>query len=212
MGILVASVAALAALSSASAPARPVPPARLNIPSRAAIETAYFAGGCFWGIEGVFEHVRGVRQAVSGYAGGSASRPSYRAVSGGGTGHAETVRVTFDPRVVSYAELMRIFFSVGADPTTRNYQGPDHGPQYRTALFPVTPAQARQARAYIGQLQAAHVFPRPIVTTIEPLRSFTPAEAEHQDFMRRNPLHPYIVANDRPKVAALKRDFPQRYR
>jgi peptide-methionine (S)-S-oxide reductase len=188
----------------------PIP--ALSIPSSANREVAIFAGGCFWGVEGVFEHVRGVTSAVSGYTGGSADRPTYDRVSGGNTGHAEAVRVTFDPRVVRYSDLLRIYFSVVADPTTLNAQGPDHGTQYRTALFPTSPAQQRQGRAYIAQLGAQRVFDRPIVTRIEGLRPFTPAEAEHQDFMAKNPMHPYIVVNDRPKVTALKRLFPKSYR
>jgi len=175
-------------------------------------EVAIFAGGCFWGVEGVFEHVRGVSSAVSGYAGGDTRRPTYAAVSGGTTGHAEAVRVTFDPRVVRYSDLLRIYFSVVADPTTLNYQGPDHGTQYRTALFPTSAAQEKQARAYLAQLTRERVFDRPIVTRIESLRGFTPAEAYHQDYMRRNPNAGYIVANDRPKVEALRRLFPKSYR
>jgi peptide-methionine (S)-S-oxide reductase len=175
-------------------------------------ETAVFAGGCFWGVEGVFEPVRGVTSAVSGYAGGSSARPNYDQVSSGTTGHAEAVRVTFDPRVVRYSDLLRIYFSVVADPTILNAQGPDHGTQYRTALFPTSAAQEKQARAYLAQLRAQRVFDRPIVTRIESLRGFTPAEAEHQDFMAKNPMHPYIVVNDRPKVVALKRLFPKSYR
>ena len=175
-------------------------------------EVAIFAGGCFWGVEGVFEHVRGVSSAVSGYAGGDTRRPTYAAVSGGTTGHAEAVRVTFDPRVVRYSDLLQIYFSVVADPTTLNYQGPDHGIQYRTALFPTSAAQEKQARAYLAQLTRERVFDRPIVTRIESLRGFTPAEAYHQDYMRRNPNAGYIVANDRPKVEALRRLFPKSYR
>jgi len=175
-------------------------------------EVAIFAGGCFWGVEGVFEHVRGVSSAVSGYAGGKTRRPTYDAVSGGDTGHAEAVRVTFDPRVVRYSDLLRIYFSVVADPTTLNYQGPDHGTQYRTALFPTSAAQEKQARAYLAQLRKQHLFDRPIVTRIERLHGFTPAESYHQDYMRKNPNAGYIVANDRPKVEALRRLFPKSYR
>jgi peptide-methionine (S)-S-oxide reductase len=184
----------------------------LSIAPTANREVAIFAGGCFWGVEGVFEHVRGVSSAVSGYTGGSRARPTYDAVSGGATGHAEAVRVTYDPRVVRYSDLLRIYFSVVADPTTLNAQGPDHGTQYRTALFPASAAQEKQARAYIAQLARQRVFDRPIVTRIESLRGFTPAEAYHQDYMRKNPNAGYIVANDRPKVEALKRLFPKSYR
>ena len=175
-------------------------------------EVAYFAGGCFWGVEGVFDHVRGVESAVSGYAGGSTARPSYEQVSTGSTGHAETVRVTFNPRKVRYADLLQIYFSVVADPTQLNRQGPDQGTQYRTALFPVGAAQVTQARAYIAQLGRARAFPRPIVTSIEPMRRFTTAEPYHQDYMAAHPNQPYIVVNDRPKLVGLKRLFPQYYR
>ena len=187
----------------------PIP--ALSIAPSSNREVAIFAGGCFWGVEGVFEHVRGVTSAVSGYTGGKGA-PTYAAVSGGSTGHAEAVRVTYDPRVVRYSDLLRIYFSVVADPTTLNYQGPDHGTQYRTALFPTSAAQERQARAYIAQLTRQLVFDRPIVTRIESLRGFTPAESYHQDYMRKNPNAGYIVANDRPKVIALKRLFPKSYR
>ncbi len=184
----------------------------LSIAPTATRETAIFAGGCFWGVEGVFEHVRGVTSAVSGYTGGTTARPNYDSVSSGTTGHAEAVRVTFDPRVVRYSDLLRIYFSVVADPTMLNAQGPDHGTQYRTALFPTSAAQERQARAYLGQLRAARLFKAPIVTRIESIRGFNPAEGYHQDYMKKNPDAAYIVANDRPKVEALKRLFPKSYR
>ena len=191
---------------------RLTPPPQMVVPATVPREVAYFAGGCFWGVEGVFEHVKGVHSAVSGYAGGTSPRPDYDKVSTGRTGYAETVKVTYDPRVVRYADLLRVYFSVVADPTTLNRQGPDTGTHYRTALFPITPAQVSQARAYITQLRQQRVFPRAIVTRVEPLRSFTPAEAYHQDFMAKNPTHPYIVVNDRPKVAALRRLFPAQFR
>ena len=175
-------------------------------------ETAVFAGGCFWGVEGVFSHVKGVISATSGYAGGAASTASYETVSSGTTGHAESVRVVFDPAQVNYADLLRIYFSVVADPTQVNRQGPDTGTQYRTALFPASPAQERVARAYIAQLTAAHTYTRPIATRIEMNRAFYPAEPYHQDFMARNPNYPYIVFNDRPKVEALRRLFPTNWR
>ena len=198
--------------SSGAAASRIVPAPRTVIASSAPWEVAYFAGGCFWGVEGVFEHVKGVHSAVSGYTGGKTPRPTYTSISGGATGHAEAVKVTFDPRVVRYADLLRVYFSVVADPTQLNRQGPDSGTQYRTALFPVSQPQAVQARAYIAQLAAAKVYPRPIVTRIEPYKGFTVAEAYHQDFMRKNPSYPYIVAHDRPKVAALRTQFPRLYR
>jgi peptide-methionine (S)-S-oxide reductase len=184
----------------------------VSIAPSGASETAIFAGGCFWGVEGVFEHVRGVTSAVSGYTGGSTARPSYDIVSSGTTGHAEAVRVTFDPRVVRYSDLLRIYFSVVADPTRLNAQGPDHGTQYRSALFPTSAAQDKQARAYIAQLGRQRVYDAPIVTKIEAVRGFTPAEDYHQDYMRKNPEAGYIVANDRPKVEALRRLFPKSYR
>ena len=170
-------------------------------------ETAVFAGGCFWGVEGVFEHVKGVKRAVSGYAGSTVRSPDYEMVSSGVTGAAEAVRVDFDPSVVSYADLLRVYFSVVADPTLKNRQGPDVGTQYRTALFPVGTAQARQAKAYVAQLNASKTFSRPVVTTIESGR-FVTAEAYHQNYMRLNPRNPYIVVNDAPKVAALRKLFP----
>ncbi|MCY7397337.1 MAG: peptide-methionine (S)-S-oxide reductase MsrA [Sphingomonas bacterium] len=184
----------------------------LSIAPTANREVAIFAGGCFWGVEGVFEHVRGVTGAVSGYTGGQTERPTYDAVSGGSTGHAEAVRVTYDPRVVRYTDLLRIYFSVVADPTMLNAQGPDRGTQYRTALFPTSAAQEKQARAYIAQLRNQRIFERPIVTKIESLRGFMTAETYHQDYMKKNPNAGYIVANDRPKVEALKRLFPKSYR
>lgn len=175
-------------------------------------ETAIFAGGCFWGVEGVFRHVKGVVSATSGYTGGNAATAGYNSVSTGTTGHAESVKVVFDPRHVNYADLLRVYFSVVADPTEVNRQGPDEGTQYRTALFPLSPAQIRVARAYIAQLGAAHVYPRPIATRLERQQGFFAAEAYHQDFLARNPDYPYIVINDRPKVEALKRLFPSSWK
>jgi peptide-methionine (S)-S-oxide reductase len=188
------------------------PQPSVTAPATGKTETAIFAGGCFWGVEGVFSHVKGVVSATSGYAGGSAGSARYEMVSTGSTGHAEAVRVVFDPSKVSYADLLRVYFSVVADPTTLNVQGPDHGPQYRTALFPQSAGQERVARAYLQQLTAAHVFSRPIVTRIEQTKAFYLAEPYHQDFMAKNPTYPYIVINDAPKVGALRRIFPQLYR
>ncbi|WP_254620925.1 peptide-methionine (S)-S-oxide reductase MsrA [Sphingomonas sp. CL5.1] len=193
---------------SASGGAVAVPAALHREPVSTDRETAIFAGGCFWGVQGVFSHVRGVLSATSGYAGGKAATARYETVSTGTTGHAESVRVVFNPRLVNYADLLRIYFSVVADPTEVNRQGPDRGPQYRTALFPLTPAQASVARDYIAQLSAAHVFARPIATKLETQHGFFAAEAYHQDFMAKNPDFPYIVINDRPKVDALRRLFP----
>jgi peptide-methionine (S)-S-oxide reductase len=184
-----------------------VPPAALVEPAKGHREVAVLAGGCFWGVEGVYEHVKGVRDVTSGFAGRQAAGADYEKVSTGTTGNAEAVRITFDPTQVSYAELLRIFFSVAHDPTEVNRQGPDVGTQYRSAIFPQSPAQVRVAKAYIAQLQRARVFKQPIATRIES-GGFTAAEAYHQDFMRKNPNYPYIVINDKPKVAALKQQFP----
>ena len=171
---------------------------------------AVFAGGCFWGVQGVFQHVRGVTSAVSGYAGGTRAEADYRTVSGGGTGHAEAVSVTYDPAAIRYDELLRIFFSVALDPTQVDRQGPDAGRQYRSALFPQDADQARVARAYIAQLDGAKTYGRPVATRIEPGAAFYPAEGYHQDFMASHPGHPYIAANDAPKLEALRALFPER--
>jgi peptide-methionine (S)-S-oxide reductase len=175
-------------------------------------EVAVLAGGCFWGVQGVFQHVTGVTSAVSGYAGGDQKTAQYETVSGGATGHAESVQITFDPRQITYGRILQIYFSVAHDPTELNYQGPDSGTQYRSAIFPANDGQARIAQAYIAQLDAAHAFDKPVVTKIEPGRSFYPAEAYHQDFLTRHPTYPYIVINDLPKVENLKRLFPGAYR
>lgn len=180
--------------------------------SETGTQTAIFAGGCFWGIEGMFSHVKGVTSAVSGYHGGTRQTATYKAVSGGDTRHAEAVKVTYDPKVVRYDQLLRIFFSVGADPTTLNYQGPDHGTQYRSALVPTNAEQKKVAAAYLAQMGKSGVWKRPIVTKIEAYKTFYPAEAYHQDFMLKNPRHGYIVRWDAPKVAALKKLYPGFYR
>jgi peptide-methionine (S)-S-oxide reductase len=200
---------------SGTAPARqPVPePALDAAPAKAGLQTAVLAGGCFWGVEAVFEHVKGVTNVVSGYAGGKQANPSYYEVSGGGTGHAEAVRVVFDPRRVSYAQLLKVYFSVAHDPTQLNRQGPDSGTQYRSAIFYTSPEQQRVAAAYIAQMQRAGTFGKaPIVTQLQPLAKFWPAEAYHQDFARLNPTYPYIVVHDAPKVARLKARYPDMYR
>jgi peptide-methionine (S)-S-oxide reductase len=170
-------------------------------------DTAVLAGGCFWGMESVFEHVKGVQDVVSGFAGGSARDATYDAVSSERTGHAEAVKITYDPRQISYGQLLQIFFTVAHDPTQVNRQGPDTGPSYRSAIFPQTPGQAQAARAFIAKLAASHVYKAPIATKIES-GGFYPAEAYHQDFARRHPFYPYIVINDRPKVVALKARYP----
>jgi len=190
LGLILA--AALAAAPAAAAPRT---------------ETAVLAGGCFWGMEAVFEHVKGVTNVVSGYAGGLPRDANYQAVSTERTGHAEAVKVTYDPRQISYPRLLQIFFGVAHDPTQVNRQGPDEGPSYRSAIFPQTPQQAAIARKFIADLNASRVYKQPIATRIEG-DGFYPAEAYHQDFARRHPMHPYILVNDRPKVGELKRRYP----
>jgi peptide-methionine (S)-S-oxide reductase len=181
-------------------------------PAQSTSEIAVLAGGCFWGVQGVFQHVDGVTRAVSGYAGGEADTAHYELVSNGTTGHAESVQITYDPSKISYGKILQIYFSVAHDPTQLNYQGPDMGPQYRSTIFPMNDAQAKVAKAYIAQLDQAHVFGDAIVTTLEPGKAFYPAEDYHQDFLTLNPTYPYIVYNDLPKVENLKRVFPELYR
>jgi peptide-methionine (S)-S-oxide reductase len=178
----------------------------------ARLETAVVAGGCFWGVQGVFQHVKGVSSAISGYAGGAATTAHYEDVGTGMTGHAESVQITFDPKQVTYGQLLRVYFSVAHDPTQLNRQGPDSGTQYRSAIFPKNESQQKIAAAYIGQLQKSGAFSRPIVTVVEPGRTFYAAEAYHQDFLTLNPAYPYIVINDLPKVDHLKQMFPELYR
>jgi peptide-methionine (S)-S-oxide reductase len=174
-------------------------------------ETAVIAGGCFWGVQGVFQHVTGVTNAVAGYAGGEKSTAHYEMTSEGNTGHAESVQITYDPRKITYGRILQVYFSVAHDPTELNRQGPDTGTQYRSTIFPTSEEQARVAKAYIAQLDGAHVFGGPVVTTIEPGKTFYRAEDYHQDFLAKNPGYPYIVYNDLPKVANLKRLFPALY-
>jgi len=195
------SLAVVAALIAAVVPARPVSAAPHA-------ETAVFAGGCFWGVEAVFEQLRGVNNVVAGFSGGSAATAHYETVSTGTTGHAESVQVTFDPSVISYRELLRVFFSVAHDPTELNYQGPDHGTQYRSAIFYANDAQKRDADAMIHELSAQHAYGSPIVTQVVPFVAFYPAEAYHQHFVERNPNYPYVVYNDLPKLAELHKRFP----
>jgi peptide-methionine (S)-S-oxide reductase len=197
---------------SAAAPIVRIPAPAVDAPAAAKAETAVFAGGCFWGVQGVYQRVKGVTSAVSGYAGGSASTARYDDVGSGATGHAEAVKITYDPRVVSYGKLLQIFFSVVADPTELNRQGPDVGTQYRSAIFPQSEAQRRVAAAYIAQLGKAGAWQRPIVTKLERAQGFFPAEAYHQDYLTLHPDQPYIRINDMPKVAALKEAFPTLYR
>ena len=210
--LLVGAGVALLPMTSGAEQARAIPAPTVDPPSNGSSEVAVLAGGCFWGVQGVFQHLDGVGNAVSGYAGGDKATADYETVSGGATGHAESVQVTFDPRKISYGRILQIYFSVAHDPTELNRQGPDTGTQYRSAIFTTNAAQAEIAKAYIAQLDQAHVFDAPIVTRIEPGRDFYPAEAYHQDFLTRHPHYPYIVINDLPKVAALKRLFPDRYR
>jgi peptide-methionine (S)-S-oxide reductase len=181
-------------------------------PGQSSSATIVLAGGCFWGVQGVYQHVKGVTDAVSGYTGGEKKTAEYETVSTGRTGHAESVQVTYDPRQISYGRLLQIFFSVVHDPTQLNRQGPDTGTQYRSAIFTATPEQADVAKAYIAQLDQAHVFKKPIVTKIEPDRTFYPAEGYHQDYLTHNPTQPYIAINDLPKIDDLKRVLPELYR
>jgi len=190
----------------------PIPAFAIGPAPAAADDTAYFAGGCFWGIEGVFEHVKGVKSAVSGYSGGTAASADYEQVSSGSTRHAETVRVIYDPAQISYGKLLHIFFSVAHDPTQLNRQGPDRGPQYRSAIFFNSAGQEQTARGYIAQLTESKFFSRPIVTEVVKLTAFYPAEAYHQDYMEHHPNQPYIVFHDAPKVAALKKNFASIYK
>jgi len=173
--------------------------------------TAVFAGGCFWGVDAVFKHVKGVSSVVSGYAGGSAKTAHYEIVGTGLTGHAESVQVSYDPSQISYGQLLRVFFSVAHDPTQLNRQGPDTGTQYRSAIFYADPEQQRIAQAYIDQLSTAKAFGRPIVTQLAPLNAFYPAEDYHQDYLARHPQDMYIVINDLPKLNNLRQEFPQIY-
>src|SRR3984885_9326717 len=175
-------------------------------------EVAVIAGGCFWGVQGVFQHVAGVTSAVSGYAGGEKATAHYEMTSNGNTGHAESGQITFDPRKITYGQILQVYFSVAHDPTELNRQGPDEGTQYRSAIFPMNDEQARVAKAYIAQLGSVHAFSAPIVTTIEPGKTFYRAEDYHQDFLAHNPGYPYIVFNDLPKIANLKQVFPALYR
>ena len=211
-GAALAGAAAVGRYASASSETRELPPPAQDATNDAASEVAVLAGGCFWGVQGVFQHTQGVSGAVSGYAGGEQNTAQYDVVTGGQTGHAEAVQITFDPRRVSYGTILRIFFSVAHDPTQLNRQGPEIGTQYRSAIFPADEGQARVARAYIAQLDQARIFPAAIVTRIEMGRRFYRAEDYHQDFMTKHPTHPYIVFNDLPKIAELRRIFPDRFR
>lgn len=209
-----AAVVAVATFGAARGRAAsvPLPPPALASAVGTATDTAVFAAGCFWGIEGVYEHLNGVLLAESGYAGGSAQTAKYDLVSDGNTGHAEVVRIVYDPSVISFGKLLHVLFSVAHDPTQLNRQGPDVGTQYRSAIFYRNAAQKKEAEAYIAQLSAARVFPRPIVTEVSPLSAFYRAEEYHQDYMVKHPNQPYIVIHDAPKVEALRKQFPDLYR
>jgi len=183
-----------------------------HVPATVTGETAVLAGGCFWGMQGVFEHVKGVKRVLSGYAGGERGTAQYDTVSGGDTGHAESVQIVFDPRQVSYGQILRIYFSVAHDPTELNRQGPDEGTQYRSEIFAASASQQNVARAYIAQLDRARVFSAPIVTRVEPFKGFYAAEGYHQDYLIHHPESLYIQVNDLPKIAQLKRLYPQLYR
>jgi peptide-methionine (S)-S-oxide reductase len=212
--ILSAFVLSLAAAPVARAePAVAIPPPAADEPAQQGLETAVVAGGCFWGIQAVYQHVKGVANAVSGYAGGAEKDAVYYTVGSGRTGHAESVKVVFDPKQVSYGQILQIYFSVAHDPTQLNRQGPDSGPQYRSEIFPQSEAQAKVAKDYIAQLNAAHAFKQPIATKIGAVKTaFYPAEDYHQDYAVRNPFQPYIMINDAPKVANLERLFPNLWR
>ncbi|HKD21055.1 MAG TPA: peptide-methionine (S)-S-oxide reductase MsrA [Rhizomicrobium sp.] len=214
LGSAFALFAALALPACAEEQPKMIPTAQVDEakPAKSGSETAVLSGGCFWGMQGVFEHVKGVTQVLSGYAGGGRTTAEYETVSTGSTGHAETVKITFDPHEVSYGELLRIYFSVAHDPTELNYQGPDEGTQYRSNIWYANDTQKKVAEAYIKQLGAAHVFSAPIVTRVDPLTGFFPAEAYHQDYLIHNPNQPYIVYNDLPKIEALKRVYAGYYR
>jgi peptide-methionine (S)-S-oxide reductase len=214
--LTIAGLMALAGFATSSATAeeaRKIPPPAVDEPAgTAGPEVAVVAGGCFWGVQGVFQHVDGVISAVSGYDGGAAATAHYDMTSQGDTGHAESVRITYDPTRIAYGKILQIFFSVAHDPTELDRQGPDEGTQYRTAIFPLNGEQARIAKDYIAELDKAHAFGAPIVTSIEPGKTFYRAEDYHQDFLAKNPTDPYIVYNDLPKIENLKRLFPDLYR
>ena len=197
--------------SALAASALPAPAVDTPVAASKRTETAVLAGGCFWGVEAVFEHLKGVTKVTSGYAGGTKETASYDVVSSGRTGHAESVHITYDPSQITYGQLLRVFFSVAHDPTERNRQGPDVGPQYRSAIFYGNDEQKKVAQAYIAQLDAAKAFKKPIATEVAPLKAYYEAEAYHQDFMKRNPAHPYIRAHDAPKIANLQNQFPQMF-
>jgi peptide-methionine (S)-S-oxide reductase len=211
--LLMVTMAGVAACNAGDRPAANIPSPAVDAPlaTAKAQQTAVIAGGCFWGIQAVFQHVKGVISATSGYSGGAASTAEYETVSNGDTGHAESVRITYDPSQITYGQLLRVFFSVAHDPTQLNRQGPDTGTQYRSSIFYANDEQKRIAEAYIAQLDNAKVYPHPIVTQVVALKAFYPAEAYHQDYAVHHPDNPYIVYNDAPKVANLRQQFPDLY-
>jgi peptide-methionine (S)-S-oxide reductase len=196
-------------ISVAAGAGFPAPPPPGPAEAAAGPQTAVFAGGCFWGVEGVFEQLKGVTKAVSGYSGGEAKTAHYEIVEQGNTGHAESVQITYDPSKISYGKLLQVFFAVAHDPTEKNRQGPDAGPQYRSVIFYANELQKQTAETYIQQIDAAKVFRHPVATEVVALRAFYPAESYHQKFLQRNPDYPYIVYNDLPKIAQLKKQFPE---
>jgi len=199
----------LATSCSIGASSTPFPEPAVDVPASEGLQKAVLAGGCFWGVEGVFERIKGVKKVVSGFAGGQKSTAQYEKVSTGSTGHAESVEITFDPRQITYGQLLMVYFSVAHNPTELNRQGPDTGSQYRSAIFYTDDEQKKVAEAYIQQLDTAKAFSRPIVTQVVPLKGFYAAEAYHQHFLDNNMNYPYIVYNDLPKLAALKKEYPQ---
>jgi peptide-methionine (S)-S-oxide reductase len=210
--LAIAGLGAFLGIGLAAEKAVVIPPPSIDERPSGQLEKAVFAGGCFWGVQGVFQHVDGVSSAVSGYAGGDKSTADYSRVGAGGSGHAESVEVTFNPARISYGKLLQVFFSVAHNPTQLNYQGPDKGTQYRSAIFPQNAEQQKVAAAYIAQLDATRLFGREIVTTLESAKPFYPAEDYHQDYLTLHPDQPYIVYNDLPKIESLKRLFPDLYR
>lgn len=206
------ALACASTLAAEAAVAVPAPSGKAVLAFTANTATVVLAGGCFWGVQGVFQHTQGVLQAVSGYAGGKADSATYSMVSSGTTGHAEAVQVTYDPRKISYGQILQIYFSVAHDPTQLNRQGPDHGTQYRSAIFTASDEQAQATRAYIAQINAAKVFSAPIVTQVTPLQGFYRAEDYHQDYATLHPNQPYIAYNDLPKISNLQKMYPAIYR
>ena len=210
--LLVPAFLSVLGCARADETSKPLPaPVADSAPSKLTTETAVLAGGCFWGMQGVFQHVKGVTQVVSGFSGGAKPGGGYEEVSSGTTGNAESIRITFDPKQVSFGQLLRVYFSV-MDPTELNYQGPDEGTQYRSAIFTTNADQKRVAEAYVSQLGKAHAFSAPIVTEVAPFKGFYQAEDEHQDYLIHHPSQPYIAINDLPKVSTLKRFYPQMWR